>query len=144
MYSISGGRLMSNPDTLSRSEGVYAMKVLAPAVSDSDSAAAELNALTVISDRTSSTYSVHTCGMIDSFEDLDESEGKKYRCFITPAMGPNVSEIFNATGGAFSPTVLRRLCSRALLALNFLQEDCNLIHAGTFVCLQPAPGHFQL
>lgn len=73
----------------------------------------------------------HLPTLIDHFH-LASQHGK-HLCIVTPALGSTLGSLKAARGsGAFPIPLVKKVASQCLQALDFLHNECGIVHTGTF------------
>lgn len=116
-----------------RRDGTLAsMKVLVGDLTDDRTGIDELGMLKTVHSRNplSSGYP-HICHLLDNF--VHHGPNGDHRCLILEAMPFNMLEIHNAfrsASDAMPLFVIQRVAQQVLLALQYIHEECGLVHTG--------------
>ena len=70
----------------------------------------------------------HVCHLLDDFS-LEGPHGT-HTCLVLDPMGVDVLDIYRSLQGPMPPFLLKRITKHVLRGLQFLHEDCGIIHAG--------------
>jgi serine/threonine-protein kinase SRPK3 len=70
----------------------------------------------------------HICHLHDSF--IHQGPNGNHICLVLEAMGLSVLDLYGALPGAMPLELLERVCKHVLYALQYLHEECGIIHTG--------------
>ncbi|KAF5321252.1 hypothetical protein D9619_001150 [Psilocybe cf. subviscida] len=70
----------------------------------------------------------HVCQLLDSF--THEGPNGNHICLIIEAISFSLSDVFRSSGGKvpLPLPLIKRVCSHTLLALQYLHEECGIVH----------------
>ncbi|TDL23733.1 kinase-like protein [Rickenella mellea] len=110
-------------------QSLAAMKVLVGDLSISDKKGGwdELGILKVIRDKNPQSFGYrHVCQLLDDF--THEGPNGNHICLVLEAMNLSVLDIYRSIPGAMAIPLLKRISKHVLLALQYLHEECDIIH----------------
>ncbi|KIM40282.1 hypothetical protein M413DRAFT_446459 [Hebeloma cylindrosporum] len=73
----------------------------------------------------------HVCHLLGSFILQGPNGNHIWKPYLLlEAMGPSVLDLYGTLPGAMPLELLKRVCKHVLHALQYLHEDCGIIHTG--------------
>lgn len=78
----------------------------------------------------------HICHLIDDF--VHEGPNGPHICIVTELMGPTVMDCYRCVPGAMPLYFVKRLARQMLLALQYMHDECHLVHTGTYHAVRVA------
>lgn len=72
----------------------------------------------------------HICYLHDNF--VHQGPNGNHTCLVLEAMGLSVLDLYGALPGAMPLEFLKRVCKHVLQALQYLHEECGIIHTGEY------------
>ena len=70
----------------------------------------------------------HICHLLGNF--THQGPNGNHICLVLEAMSLSVLDLYHAFPSAMPSHLLKRVCKHVLLALQYLHEQCGIIHTG--------------
>ncbi|OCH92620.1 kinase-like protein [Obba rivulosa] len=115
-----------------------AMKVLVGDFSNDTTGWDERGTLGILRDRNTRALGYgHICQLLDDF--VFQGPNGSHICIVTELMGPTVLDIYHCMPTAMPLFLVKRISKHLLLALQYMHDDCNIVHTGDNIFMTGAP-----